>query len=734
VELTVDRVLVLLTNGVHHSTVPLFILLTVLLMYSIAWLSYLMLAQDDPPASSVSSILSPALDGTPAAPTMTKNYLPFLPFSPLRCVKVNWAALQYAATVLRVAVPTVFDWCYRRLMVVGAPNRGGLLVKENILYGSPFPNKRLDVYIPPERPTLAPGDTQKDHRHGQSPSGEEAGTASGEHVRTRKHSTMQFNEPPPARVPASTPVKERAKYGAAAGASGQANASTSGAAVIVVLPPVIPPFSWVSKRKTYMQLALLLRRLGYCVVVPDITYFPESRIKESVIDVRIVLRWVGEHIAHYGGDPRRIHLLGHGLSAHLAMLVVVQEGVVLSREAHLDRAWNREQHDTAKGKRQYETWDERAEEEEEEDARDEGDKVKGTFETWRRRNSVGNEADGQGEKLSANALARLEAELAKQNKGAGGGSDNLFSSFSAAQARLSAARGENVLLETEENENDWVDEDSMMPGPPPGLVSLGKELPADSIAFPTSGSSDRLHDAGAPSGARQTFRTSNATGHTTAHAHASSQALHHARYEPNTLAEAEAQVTGGLKKVEIYEPQIAVPPLAGVILLAGVADVIKGWRSEMEKGVEHLSFLRRAMGVSHTACLVSRMLVVDGGEEERGRLIESCYCLADPFARAPALCSKEHHRHEHAPTQVSLVSNASAFFPALMISAHTLNTSQDPRRPRRRSSNRAINTDENAASRSRRRARQAALLPRDGARRGARFVVPWHGTQLDEVY
>ncbi|CAD6931922.1 unnamed protein product [Tilletia caries] len=46
-------------------------------MYAVAWLSYLILAQSDPPLRS---------SGNGA------SYLPFLPYSPMRCVKINWAA------------------------------------------------------------------------------------------------------------------------------------------------------------------------------------------------------------------------------------------------------------------------------------------------------------------------------------------------------------------------------------------------------------------------------------------------------------------------------------------------------------------------------------------------------------------------------------------------------------------------------------------------------------------
>lgn len=80
-----------------------------MLLYSIAWFSYLLLAQADPPAS--------------VAAGTTGAYLPFLPYSPMRCLKINWAAFLYATTALRVALPAVLDWSYRRVMVLGT--KGG---------------------------------------------------------------------------------------------------------------------------------------------------------------------------------------------------------------------------------------------------------------------------------------------------------------------------------------------------------------------------------------------------------------------------------------------------------------------------------------------------------------------------------------------------------------------------------------------------------------------------------
>ena len=170
-------------------------------------------------------------------------------------------------------------------MVIGT-TKGSRVVKEGILYGSPSRGKRLDVYLPADTPT------------------------------------QHQNE----------------------GSRNTASPSSNGVPVIVVIPSMLGPLTITSKRRLYLQLALRLRRMGYCVIVADITYYPESRIKSSVIDLRLVLRWTAKNCQRYGGDPSKIYVLGHGLSAHLIMLTISQEAVVLSREGHLDRAYERERH------------------------------------------------------------------------------------------------------------------------------------------------------------------------------------------------------------------------------------------------------------------------------------------------------------------------------------------------------------------------------------------------------
>lgn len=101
--------------------------------------------------------------------------------------------------------------------------------------------------------------------------------------------------------------------------------------MLVFVPTATLPVNIVSHRQTYLQLALRMRDLGFCVVIPEITYYPDDRIRQSVVDLRLALSWVGAHISSYGGDPSRIYVMGFGLSSALITLTLVQEAAVLSQ-------------------------------------------------------------------------------------------------------------------------------------------------------------------------------------------------------------------------------------------------------------------------------------------------------------------------------------------------------------------------------------------------------------------
>ncbi|SDA02340.1 BZ3501_MvSof-1269-A2-R1_Chr12-3g03551 [Microbotryum saponariae] len=92
--------------------------------------------------------------------------------------------------------------------------------------------------------------------------------------------------------------------------------------------------NWTLWNKTLgAQIALRLRRLGYCVVVPDLRQSP-AKIPEMVTDLRLALEWVGDFIKGFGGDADALYILGYGSGAHLASLTVVQDAVVRSRDEY----------------------------------------------------------------------------------------------------------------------------------------------------------------------------------------------------------------------------------------------------------------------------------------------------------------------------------------------------------------------------------------------------------------
>ncbi|GAB2179125.1 alpha/beta hydrolase [Dongia sp. agr-C8] len=62
---------------------------------------------------------------------------------------------------------------------------------------------------------------------------------------------------------------------------------------------------------------------GFTVVVPDYRLSPEVAFPAFLEDGAAALRWTQDHIAEYGGDPRRIFLMGHSAGAYNAMMLAL---------------------------------------------------------------------------------------------------------------------------------------------------------------------------------------------------------------------------------------------------------------------------------------------------------------------------------------------------------------------------------------------------------------------------
>lgn len=61
---------------------------------------------------------------------------------------------------------------------------------------------------------------------------------------------------------------------------------------------------------------------GVCVVVPNYALCPAVGIPDIVMQMVKALSWVWRHIHEWGGDPHRIHVVGHSAGGHLAAMMM----------------------------------------------------------------------------------------------------------------------------------------------------------------------------------------------------------------------------------------------------------------------------------------------------------------------------------------------------------------------------------------------------------------------------
>ena len=79
----------------------------------------------------------------------------------------------------------------------------------------------------------------------------------------------------------------------------------------------------MGEKKSYAFVGRALASKGYVVAIPDYRVYPEAKYPEFLRDGAQAVRWVRDHAADYGGDPRRIFLMGHSAGAYNAVMLTV---------------------------------------------------------------------------------------------------------------------------------------------------------------------------------------------------------------------------------------------------------------------------------------------------------------------------------------------------------------------------------------------------------------------------
>ena len=84
--------------------------------------------------------------------------------------------------------------------------------------------------------------------------------------------------------------------------------------------------AWQSGYKElYRYVAKALARRGYVAVVPDYRIYPEVCYPDFLDDGALVVRWVKDNIARFGGDPDKLFLKGHSAGAHIAAMLSIDD-------------------------------------------------------------------------------------------------------------------------------------------------------------------------------------------------------------------------------------------------------------------------------------------------------------------------------------------------------------------------------------------------------------------------
>ena len=82
--------------------------------------------------------------------------------------------------------------------------------------------------------------------------------------------------------------------------------------------------NWVSgERDDYAFVGRSLAERGFVVVIPDYRLYPQAGYPASLDDSARAVAWTSRRIAQYGGDPKRVFVMGHSAGAYNAAMVAL---------------------------------------------------------------------------------------------------------------------------------------------------------------------------------------------------------------------------------------------------------------------------------------------------------------------------------------------------------------------------------------------------------------------------
>lgn len=93
--------------------------------------------------------------------------------------------------------------------------------------------------------------------------------------------------------------------------------------------------SWTEGRRgLYRFVGAALAQRGFVTVLPDYRLYPQVKFPLFVEDGALAVAWVQQHAAEFGGDPRRIVLMGHSAGGHEAAFLAYDRQLLQKVGAH----------------------------------------------------------------------------------------------------------------------------------------------------------------------------------------------------------------------------------------------------------------------------------------------------------------------------------------------------------------------------------------------------------------